>query len=58
MESDTIYDLVLHESTVIKGICIMRVAGGWIYDCWDLDKDVSKQGTYVPFNNEFQKEVK
>ena len=51
----TIYDLKLHESIVTNfGICIMRVAGGWIYDCWDIEKDEFKAGIFVPYNNEFQ----
>lgn len=52
----TIYNLKLHESITEFGICIMRVPGGWIYDCWDTEKDIFKQGIFVPFNNEFQKE--
>lgn len=51
----TIYDLELHESiTADFGMVIMRVAGGWIYDCWNIDTDRPQKGTFVPFNNEFQ----
>lgn len=50
-----IYDLKLHESVRLdNGIVIMRVPGGWIYDCWDCQTDTSKAGTFIPFNNEFQ----
>ena len=56
-ETKTIYDLKLHEAiTIDPGICIMRVASGWIYDCWDKEKDCFKQGTFVPFDNSFQEE--
>ena len=52
----TIYDLELHESLNTDfGIVIMRVPGGWIYDCWDIEKDQFKQGTFVAFDNEFMK---
>ncbi len=54
----TIYDLELHETLRTDfGICIMRVSGGWIYDCWDLDLDEFKTGTFVPFDNEFQERL-
>ena len=46
-----IYKLKLHESLVTFGICIMRVPSGWIYDCWDLDKDTFKIGIFVPYSN-------
>jgi hypothetical protein len=50
-----IYELELHETTNLPfGICIMRVAGGWIYDCWDSEKDNFKKGIFIPYNNEFQ----
>lgn len=49
-----IYSLKLHESLVTDfGICVMRVPSGWIYDCWDLDKDCWKMGIFVPFDNKF-----
>ena len=55
METKTIYNLELHESIMTNfGICIMRVAGGWIYDCWNTEKDEFKTGIFVPYNNEFQ----
>ena len=51
----TIYNLKLHESLVTKfDICIMRVPGGWLYDCWDIVKDKSQHGTFIPFTREFQ----
>ena len=52
----TIYELELHEClNTTFGICIMRVASGWIYDCWDYEKDCFKTGIFVPFDNKFQK---
>ena len=51
-----IYKLKLHECTVIdNSISVMRVPGGWIYDMWNNDTDNPKAGTFVPFDNEFQK---
>lgn len=48
------FNLKLHETIETSfGIVIMRVPGGWIYDCWDTDNDKYKQGTFVPLNNEF-----
>ena len=55
----TIYDLKLHETLEISGgMVIMRVPGGWLYDCWDYDKSEYKQGTFVPFSNEFKSKNK
>lgn len=50
----TIFTLELHEILQIKptGIVIMRVASGWLYDCWDTEKDCFKQGSFVPFADE------
>lgn len=57
MDDKTIYDLELHEGLNLdSGINVMRVPGGWIYDGWDMEKDRSKTGLFVPFNNEFQTE--
>lgn len=51
----TIYELALHESIVTDfGVCIMRVPGGWLYDCWDLCNDQFRQGIFIQFHNEFQ----
>ena len=51
----TIYDLKLHESLMLdRGLSIMRVPGGWIYDNWDAQHDIPKTGVFVPFENEFQ----
>lgn len=51
----TIYNLELHETLITEfGICIMRVASGWIYDCWDIERDQFKQGIFIPFDNCFQ----
>lgn len=52
MEKD-LYNLKLHELLINFGIAIMRVPGGWIYDCWDLEKDMFKKGQFVPFSDEF-----
>ena len=50
----SIYDLNLHEITVLESsMSVMRVPGGWLYDCWDIEKDDFKTGVFVPFNNEF-----
>lgn len=51
----TIYNLELHECLDTGfGMCIMRVASGWLYDCWDYDNDCPQKGTFVPFDNKFQ----
>jgi len=58
MKRKTIYDLDLHEDielhTLTTNIIIMRVPGGWLYDCHDYDKDEFKQGTFIPFNDEYK----
>jgi len=47
----TIYDLKLHETLNLPfGICVMRVASGWIYDCWDYEKDTFKSGIFIPYS--------
>lgn len=46
------YSLKLHEGFMTFGIWIMRVPGGWMYDCWDIENDCYKQGTFVPYNEE------
>ena len=49
MEEKTIYDLALHESITLPfGPFVMKVPGGWIYDCWDFERDTFKQGMFVP----------
>lgn len=54
LEAKELYGLKLHESMRLSnGTVIMRVPGGWIYDCWDCEVGTSKAGTFVPFNNEF-----
>lgn len=46
----TIYDLNLHEGlNLLFGIFVMRVPGGWIYDCWDYENNKFKQGIFVPY---------
>ena len=51
----TLYNLELHESLSTPfGIVIMRVPGGWLYDCWDTEVDKFKEGTFVPYNDEFK----
>ena len=50
----TLYNLELHESLSTPfGILIMRVPGGWLYDCWDTEVDKFKEGTFVPYNDEY-----
>lgn len=54
-DQNQLYNLKLHEGFNSSfGIFIMRVPGGWIYDCWDYDLDNFKLGVYVPFNSEFK----
>jgi hypothetical protein len=54
--TNKLYSLKLFEGfTTYWGTFIMRVPGGWIYDCWDIQNDNSKIGTFIPLNNEFQK---
>jgi len=50
----TIYDLDLHETLMVLDMRVMRVASGWLYDCWDIDNNRPQKGTFVPFDNEFQ----
>jgi hypothetical protein len=46
-----LFELEIHEGYKTEfGIFIMRVPGGWIYDCWNFDTDSFKQGTYVPYS--------
>lgn len=59
----SIYSMKLHEvisltPTSIEGMAvsyfsIMRVAGGWIYQIWDTEKQDYIREIFVPFNNEF-----
>jgi hypothetical protein len=50
----SLYNLGLHEGLQTEfGIFIMKVPGGWLYDCWDIELDRFKTGTFVPFSNEF-----
>jgi hypothetical protein len=59
----SIYSMKLHEvialtPTSVEGAAvsyfsIMRVAGGWIYQTWDTEKQDYIRETFVPFNNEF-----
>lgn len=58
MEEKTIYSLKLHETLWINNLqlSVIRVAGGWIYQDYDIREDSPVGvGTFVPFNNEFQK---
>lgn len=64
-EAKDIYKLGLNETLETGfGISIMRVASGWIYDCWDLEKDNFKLGTFIPYSDffyqdkELEKEMK
>ena len=59
----SIYSMKLHEvitltpisieGTAVSYFSIMRVAGGWIYQTWDTEKQKYIRETFVPFNNEF-----
>jgi hypothetical protein len=59
----SIYSMKLHEvialtptsieGTAVSYFSIMRVAGGWIYQTWDTEKQDYIRETFVPFNNEF-----
>jgi hypothetical protein len=59
----SIYSMKLHdvialtptsiEGTAVSYFSIMRVAGGWIYQTWDTEKQEYIRETFVPFNNEF-----
>ncbi len=62
IKQKTIYDLDLHESTIVKTngtgypyeFEVIRVAGGWFY----IDSNprvVQPRSFFVAFNNEFQK---
>ncbi|MHA2181077.1 MAG: hypothetical protein ACXAAH_06620 [Promethearchaeota archaeon] len=53
-----LYELGLHETVKAKeGFIIMRVPGGWIYDCWDFNTDSFKSGTFVPYDDEFKPKI-
>lgn len=42
----------LHEMLITPfGIAIMKVASGWIYDCWDMETDNFKTGIFIPIQN-------
>lgn len=57
-EVKNIYNLKLHETIHTPfGMGIMRVPGGWIYDCWDYPNDRPKLGVFVPYNNELFNET-
>lgn len=56
-EVPSIYDMKLHQVT---DVCqepyfrVMRVAGGWLYDFWNNEKqEYNSSWSFVPFNNEF-----
>lgn len=49
----TLYNLELHESLNLPFVLVLRVPGGWIYDYWDVQTDAFKQGTFVPYSDEF-----
>lgn len=49
----TLWNLKLHEGIATEfGVFIMRVPGGWIYDCWNFETDSFKKGTFIPFSND------
>ena len=48
-----IYELALHETIKIHaGYWVTRVPGGWLYE----NEGEGITPTFVPFNNEFQKQ--
>lgn len=53
-----LYNLKLHETLIDFGIAIMRIPGGWLYDCWDLEKDCFKKGYFVAYDDEFKEKAK
>ena len=53
----TIYNIKLHESISIDTVIILRVPGGWIYDEYDDNKDITTTSTFVPYNDEFNEVV-
>lgn len=53
----SIYDLELHEDIQEPFMIIRRVPGGWIYEVWN-EQDNSISCCFVPFNNEFQSNIK
>lgn len=54
MDDLSLYNMSLHSMINLQfGISIMRVPGGWIYDCWDTENDQFKTGIFIPYNNEF-----
>jgi hypothetical protein len=58
----SIYSMKLHEvialtptsieGTAVSYYSVMRVAGGWIYQVWDTEKQDYVRETFVPFNND------
>lgn len=62
-ENKNIYKMKLHDvismtpnsigGTATSYYSIMRVAGGWIYQIWDEQKQDYSREIFVPFNNEF-----
>ena len=56
MDKYRIYSLELHEGTWLEfGIFVMRVPGGWLYDCWDRERDIFKSSAiFIPFSNDLQ----
>ena len=63
MKTKDIYSMNLHSvitltPTSIGGVAVsyfsvMRVAGGWIYQIWNEEKQDYIREVFVPFNNEF-----
>lgn len=48
-EKKIMNSLGLHEGyTTNFGIYIMRIYGGFLYDCWDFENDIFKTGIYIP----------
>ena len=51
----TIYDLKLHEGIMLPfGVYVMRVPGGWLYNCLNTNLDHFQNGIFIPFDNDCQ----
>lgn len=61
MENE-LYNMKLHDILPINTQSgyygVLRVPGGWLYQIWDSQMQVNMTVTFVPFNNEFMKDVR
>lgn len=50
-----IHALKLHETVAIKYAMVKRVASGWLYFCWNGDKQsYNSQPVFVPYSTQFR----